>query len=89
MYTNVSIIRDTNIIAKKKANLSKSITNEELEMIVRELVIYRDNKKCIELIKSFEKPVLNKYNLKARLAIAMESQIYISKREIILMELLY
>ena len=52
-------------------------------MIIRELVIYKDHKKCIGLIIRFEKPVQKKYNLQVKLATAMDSQIYISKKEII------
>ena len=50
---------DPKILVKKKANASKLVTSEEYEMIVIELVIYRDNKRCIGLTKSFEKSIQN------------------------------
>ena len=55
-------------------------------MIVRKLVIYRDNEKSIGFTKSFEKPVQNKYSLQAGLATTTKSQIYTSKKAIIPME---
>lgn len=50
-------------MAKKRANTSKLIANKELEIIVRELLTYEDNKRCIKLIKNFEKSAQNKYSL--------------------------
>lgn len=44
-------------MAKKKADAGKLVINKEYEMIVIELEIYKDNKRYIGLIKSFEKPV--------------------------------
>lgn len=54
---------DANVMAKKRVDASKLVTNEELEIIVKDLVIYRDNKKSIGLTASFEKPTQNKYSL--------------------------
>lgn len=51
---------DINVIAEKKIDASKPVNNEELKIIVREVVIYRDNKRCIMLTKSFEKLAQNK-----------------------------
>lgn len=50
-------------MTEKKADASKLVTNKELEMIIKELVIYKDNNRCIRHTKSFEKPIKNKYNL--------------------------
>lgn len=50
-------------MVERRVDASKSVTNRKHEIIVRELVIYKDNKRCIELTKSFEKPAQNKYNL--------------------------
>lgn len=49
-------------------------------------MIYKNYKRYIGHIKSFEKPAQNKYNLQASFATIIESQIYTSKREIILVE---
>lgn len=67
-------------MAKRKADVNEPVTNKKLEMIVRGLVIYGDNKRSIGFIKSFEKLVQNRYSLEARFATAIESQIYITKR---------
>lgn len=53
---------DVNVMAKKRVDISKLVNNEELKMIIRKLVIYKDNKRCIEYTKSFEKPAQSKYN---------------------------
>lgn len=80
MRTNVPTTAHANVLAKKRVDASKLVINEKLEIIDRELVIYRDNKKSIALIRSFEKPAQNKYSLQVRPAIAMESQIYTIKK---------
>ena len=83
---NVPTTADANVMAERRTDASEPVTNEELEMIVRELVIYGDNKRSIGLTKSFEKPAQNKYSLQARPAITIESQIYTSKRAIVPVE---
>lgn len=57
MSINVLTTAEANVIAKKKAISSKLVTNEKLEMIVRILMIYGDNKRSIRLTRSFEKLV--------------------------------
>lgn len=63
MHTNILTTANTNKLAKKKADNSKPVINEKLKIIVRELMIYKDNKRNIRLTKSFERPVQNKYSL--------------------------
>lgn len=55
-------------------------------MIIRELVIYGDNEKSIRLIKSFGGLAQNKYSLQAGLVATTKSQIYMSKKKIVLVE---
>ena len=73
-------------MAKRRTDANEPVTDEELEMIVRELVIYGDNERSIGLTKSFEKPAQNKYSLQAGPTAAIESQIYTSKRAIVPVE---
>lgn len=42
-------------MAMKRVDTSKFVTNKKYKMIIREIVIYGDNKKSIELTKSFER----------------------------------
>lgn len=71
---------EANVIAKKKAITSKLVTNEKLEMIIRILMIYGDNKRSIRLTRSFEKLVWNKYSLQTKPVTTIESQIYTIKK---------
>ena len=50
-------------MVKRRADANKPVTDEELEMTIRELVIYGNNKRSIGFTKSFEKPAQNKYSL--------------------------
>lgn len=77
---------DTNVVAEKRADAKKSVTNKELKKTFRELVIYKNNKRSIGFTKSFERPAQNKYSLQARSAIIIKSQIYMSKKTKILVE---
>lgn len=40
-------------MAKKRVDASELVIDKELEMIIRELMIYKDNNKSIGLTKSF------------------------------------
>lgn len=52
---NIAATANAIVMAKKKANARKPVTNKELEIIVRKFVIYGNNKKNIGLTKSFKR----------------------------------
>lgn len=52
-------------MAERRADVSILIIDEEFKMIIRELVIYKDNKRSIRFTKSFGRPAKNKYSLQA------------------------
>lgn len=65
MRANVLATADTNVMVKRRADTNKPVTDEALEMTIRELVIYRNNKRSIGFTKSFEKLAQNKLSLQA------------------------
>lgn len=73
-------------MAERRADSNEPATNEELEMIVRYLVIYGDNERSIGLTKSSEKPAQSKYSVQAGPAAAIKSQTYTSRKATILVK---
>ena len=77
---------DANIMAEKRADANEPVTDKKLEMIVRELMIYKDNKRSIGFNKRFERPAQNKYSLQTGPAATTKIQIYTNKKAIIPVE---
>lgn len=70
-------------MADKRVNANELVTNKELEMTIRKLVIYGDNKRSIRFTKSFGKPAQNKYSLLIGPITIIKSQIHTNKKAII------